>query len=51
MQTICMDGQCLKNYLQMVLNELKTYQDLIKLIKSYDEDNDKGYVIHIRNLK
>ena len=49
MQTICMDGQCLNNYLQLVLNGLKIYQVsiknfkiYIKLIINYDEDRDKG---------
>ena len=47
MQVICMDGQCLKNYLQMVLNgknRLKFNEDIIK---NYDEDNDKGYILEV----
>ena len=42
-----MDGQCLKNYLQMVLNgknRLKFNEDIIK---NYDEDNDKGYILEV----
>ena len=38
----------------MVLNELKIYQvsikqlkKLIRLIKSYDEDSDKGYILEV----
>ena len=38
----------------MVLNELKIYQvsikqlkNLIRLIKNYDEDSDKGYILEV----
>ena len=37
MQTICMDGQFFKNYLQMVLNGKKMY----------DEDSNEGYSLAV----
>ena len=43
-----MDGQCLKNCLQMVLNGkkymLKFNEDFIK---NYDEDSDKRYILAV----
>ena len=35
-----MDGQCLKNYLQMVLNGEKMSKFNEDFIKNYDEDSD-----------
>ena len=42
-----MDGQCLKNCLQVVLhgkNILKFNEGFIKI---YDEDSDKGYILEV----
>ena len=47
MQVICMDGQCLKNYLQMVLNRKNRLKFNEDIIKNYDEDNDKGYILEV----
>ena len=50
-----MDGQCLKNYQSMVLNEniyiyiyiyiLSKFND--KFIKNYNEDSNKRYILEI----
>ena len=41
-----MDRQCLKNYLQMILNGKKsTFNE--NLIKNYDENSDKGYILEL----
>ena len=37
-----MDGQCLKSYLQVVLNELKKHQFNEDFIKSYNDDSGEG---------
>ena len=44
MRIICIDGQCLKNYLSMVLNEKKKviYQSLMSV-----ENSDKGYILEV----
>ena len=40
-----MDRQCLKNYLQMVLNGKKIcVKSQGKVYKNYDEDSDKGNI-------
>ena len=45
MQTICIDGQCLKNY----PNGFKWKKNISEFdeefINNYDEDIDKGYII------
>ena len=45
-----MDGQCLKNYQSMVLNEniyiyISKFND--KFIKNYNEDSNKRYILEI----
>ena len=47
MQTISIDGKCLKNCLQMVLNAKNTLNFNEGFIKDYDEDSDKGYIFEI----
>ena len=48
MQTCCMDGQCLKYFLYMVLNEKKTVSKFDEgFIKNYGEDSNKGYIIDV----
>ena len=47
MQTICMDGQYLKNCLQMVLNGKRMLNFNGDFIKNYDEDSDKGYILEV----
>ena len=48
MQTISMDGQCLKNCLHMLLNGKKNMLKFNEeFIKNYDEDSDKGYVLEL----
>ena len=47
MQTICMDGHCLKNCLQMVLNGKNISKFDKEFIKHYDEDSDKGYALEV----
>ena len=44
MQTISIDGQCLKNCLQMISNAKNTLNFNEDFIKDYDEDSDKGYI-------
>ena len=40
MQTICMDGKSLKNYLQMVLNRKKfDFKDFMKIIKNVQQNH------------
>ena len=46
MQTICMDGQCFKNYLKMALRWKKPEFNE-SFIKNYDEDSDKGYILKV----
>ena len=55
MQTICMDGQCLK----LLVDGFKWVKDVSKIdedfMKNYDEDSDKGYILeadveHSKNL-
>ena len=47
-QTICMDEQCLKNYLWIVLNGKKNMLKFNKdFIKNYDENSDKGYILEV----
>ena len=41
-KTICMDGQCIKNCLLMVLNIKKMMKKT-----SYDEDSNKGYIFEV----
>ena len=44
-----MDGECLKNYLQIVLNEKK--RSILKFngefIKNYDADSNKGCILEV----
>ena len=47
MQTICMDGECLKNSLEMVLNGKHMLKFNEEFIKNYDEDSDKGYILEL----
>ena len=48
MQTCCMDGQCLKYFLYVVLNEKKTVSKFDEgFIKNYGEDSNKGYIIDV----
>ena len=48
MQTICMVGQCLKNYQKAVLNGKKNMSKFTKVfIKNYDEDSDKGHILEV----
>ena len=42
-----MDGQCFKNYLQMVLNEKKVSKFDEGFMKNYDEDSNKGYILEV----
>ena len=42
-----MDGQCLKNYLWMVLNEKKMSKFNENFIKNYDEFSKKGYFLEV----
>ena len=56
MQTICMDGQCLTNYLSIALNGKNMFKFNGYFIKNYDEDSDKGYILevdikHPKNLR
>ena len=44
MQTICMDGQCLKKCLQIALNGNIVLKSNEYFIENYDEDSDKGYI-------
>ena len=44
MQTICMDGQCFNNYLQINLNGKNVSKFDEEFITSYDEDSNKGYL-------
>ena len=48
MQTICMDGQCLK---KMPVNSLKWKTNMLtfnkEFIRHYDENSNKGYIIQI----
>ena len=50
MQTISMDGQCLKNCLQMISNAKNTLNFNEDFIKDYDEDSDKLFIFEI-NVK
>ena len=45
MQTICMDGQCLKNFLQEVLNELSKLDE--RFIKKYNENSNEEYFLEV----
>ena len=45
MQTICMDGQCLKNFLQEVLNELSKLDE--RSIKKYNENSNEEYFLEV----
>ena len=47
MQTVCIHGRCLKNYLWMVLSGKKMCVSKFNedFIKSYDEDSDKRYIL------
>ena len=48
MQTISMDGRCLKNCLLVVLNGKKNmFKFNEDFIKSYDESSDKGYILEV----
>ena len=48
MQTCCMDWQCLKYFLYVVLNEKKTVSKFDEgFIKNYGEDSNKGYIIDV----
>ena len=47
MQTCCMDGQCLKYFLYVVLNEKKLSKFDEGFIKNYGEDSNKGYIIDV----
>ena len=47
-ETICMDGQFFKNYLQMVSNGKKIVSKFDEeLTKNYDEDINKGYILEV----
>ena len=43
MQIICMDGQCLKNYLYTE-DQSKFHESFIK---NYDKNNDKGHILEV----
>ena len=48
MQTICMDGQCLKNYLQIgfkCVNDLSRFNEAF--IRNYNENSDVGYFLEV----
>ena len=47
MQTISIDGQCLKNCLWMISNAKNTLNFNEDFIKDYDEDSDKGYIFEV----
>ena len=47
MQTICVDGQCLKNCMQIVLKGKKMLKFNEEFIRNYDEDSDKGYILEV----
>ena len=47
MQTICMEEQCLKNYLLIILNKKKTSGFDEKFVKNYDKNSDKRYVLEV----
>ena len=44
MQIICMDGECLKNYREMVLNGWNSYE---RFIKNYDNNINEGYTLEV----
>ena len=47
-ETICMDGQFFKNFLQMVSNGKKIVSKFDEeLTKNYDEDSNKGYILEV----
>ena len=50
-QVIYIDGQCLKNCLQVVLNEKKAFINLMKtsqeISEKHDEDSEKGYILEV----
>ena len=50
MQAICMDGQCLKNWMSKK-DGFKWKKDISKFnedfIKNYNEGSDKGYIIEV----
>ena len=56
MQIISLDGQCVKDFLQGVLNGKKNIHKLNGgFIKNYDDDSNKGYILevdvgHLKNL-
>ena len=53
MQTICVDGQCLKNRSQKSVDRFEWTEedDLSKFnksfIKNYNENSDKGYILEV----
>ena len=46
-QTICIDGQYLKNCLQMYLNGKKEMLKFTEDFKNYNEDRDKGHILKV----
>ena len=43
-----MDGKCLKNCFQIVLNGKKKIHKFDEdFIKNYDQDSDKGYILEV----
>ena len=42
-----MDGQCLKNCLQVILNGKKYAKIQGRFYKIYDEDSDKGFILDV----
>ena len=47
MTIICIDGQCLKNCLQTVLNGKNVSKFDEDFIKNYDKYSNKGYILEI----
>ena len=48
MQKRYMNEQCVKKYLQAILNRKKAYQRFYEnFIKNYDENSDKGYIFEV----
>ena len=47
MTIFCMDGQCLKNCLQTVLNGKNVSKFDEDFIKNYDKDSNKRYILEI----
>ena len=47
METICIDGKCLKKCLQIVLNEKNMLKCNEDFIKNYDKNSAKGYILEV----